>query len=60
MPVTILCPNLTCRSVLQVPDKARGKKVRCGRCGLTFSVPAQPGGKIEAPKELSADHPSKA
>ena len=37
--VTIMCPNLTCRSVLRVPDKVRGKIVRCGECGMTFTVP---------------------
>jgi hypothetical protein len=25
--------------VLQVPDNARGKKVRCGKCGRNFRVP---------------------
>ena len=39
MPVTMLCPNLKCRAVLQVPDSKRGKKVRCGQCGTAFMVP---------------------
>jgi len=39
MPVTLICPNLKCRTILQVPDKARGKKVKCGRCGRNFVVP---------------------
>ncbi|HSW47385.1 MAG TPA: hypothetical protein VLM89_17615 [Phycisphaerae bacterium] len=39
MPVTLICPNLKCRTILQVPDIVRGKKVRCGRCGRTFVVP---------------------
>lgn len=40
MPVTLLCPNLRCRAVLQVPDTVRGKTVRCGHCGTVFAVPA--------------------
>lgn len=40
MPVTIICPNLRCRSLLRVPDAVRGKKVRCGKCGKDFLVPA--------------------
>ncbi len=39
MAVTLFCPNLKCRSILQVPDSTRGKKVRCGQCGTTFLVP---------------------
>ncbi len=38
--ITIQCPNLTCRAVLQVPEKVRGKKIRCGKCDLCFMVPA--------------------
>jgi hypothetical protein len=40
MAVTLLCPNLRCRAILQVPDACRGKRVRCGQCGITLSVPA--------------------
>jgi hypothetical protein len=39
--VIIICPNLRCRSVLQVPETVRGKKVRCGHCGTHFVVPAR-------------------
>lgn len=39
MDVTLLCPNLNCKAVLQVPEAARGKTVRCGHCGQTFRVP---------------------
>jgi len=42
MAVTLFCPSLKCRSILQVPDGVRGKKVRCGNCGTTFIVPAKP------------------
>ncbi len=38
--VTIMCPKLTCRAVLQVPEKVRGKKVRCARCNTCFEVPS--------------------
>lgn len=37
--IIVICPNLRCRSVLQVPEHARGKKVRCGHCGQHFLVP---------------------
>ena len=39
MPVTVLCPKLRCRAILQVPDSVRGKRVRCGECGASFLVP---------------------
>ncbi len=39
MPVTMLCPNLKCRKVLQVPDEVRGKQVRCSHCGSLIAVP---------------------
>lgn len=40
MAVTILCPKLQCRAILQVPEGVRGKRVRCGECGAAFLVPA--------------------
>jgi len=40
MPVTVMCPNLRCRATLSVPDKVRGKRVRCPQCSITFQVPA--------------------
>lgn len=39
MAITIICPNLRCRGILQVPDAVRGRKVRCGKCGKDFLVP---------------------
>jgi hypothetical protein len=39
MLVTLLCPNLKCRRVLQVPDTTRGHRVRCGHCGQVLMVP---------------------
>jgi hypothetical protein len=44
MSVTLLCPNLRCRAILQVPDACRGKKVRCGQCGIALAVPAKTDG----------------
>jgi predicted Zn finger-like uncharacterized protein len=57
MPVTILCPKLTCRAVLRVPDNVRGKRVRCSGCGTTFFVPKvgreEPPVKTEPPVETA-------
>ena len=39
--IRIMCPNLKCRSVLAVPTTARGKLVRCKKCGTTIMIPAQ-------------------
>ena len=39
MIITLQCPRLSCRAVLQVPETVRGKRVRCGKCGSTFIVP---------------------
>ena len=41
MAITLFCPNLKCRSILQVPDDTRGKKVKCGQCGTAFFVPTK-------------------
>jgi len=49
--VIIICPNLRCRSVLQVPEAVRGKKVRCGHCGTPFVVPARQAVTAASPKE---------
>jgi len=38
--VRIMCPNLTCRKVLSIPDVARGKTVRCKSCGTNIRIPA--------------------
>lgn len=56
MPVTVICPNLRCRSVLQVPEETRGKRVRCGRCGKNFRVPE----KIGRGQASTPDKPEKA
>lgn len=52
--VRVMCPNLRCRSILAVPNEARGKMVRCRNCGMNIMVPP----KAAAPS-IEAD-PEKA
>ncbi len=40
--IRIMCPNLKCRSILVVPDTARGKNVKCSNCATLFKIPSQP------------------
>jgi hypothetical protein len=51
MPLTIICPNLKCRGVLQVPESVRGQKVRCGKCGNNLIVPPAATTKPADPKK---------
>ncbi len=37
--IRIMCPNLSCQRVLAVPVIARGKIVRCRRCGMNVKIP---------------------
>jgi hypothetical protein len=37
--IRIMCPNLTCKRILAVPNTARGKLVRCRGCGINLRVP---------------------
>lgn len=37
--VMMICPNLKCRKVLQVPAKYRGQQVKCHYCNSLFAVP---------------------
>ena len=37
MPVKVRCKG--CQKVLTIPDKARGKKIRCPQCEMTIRVP---------------------
>lgn len=39
--IRIMCPNLKCRSILVVPETARGKNVKCSNCASLFRIPAQ-------------------
>lgn len=52
--VRMICPNLSCRKVLSVPQSARGKMVRCRHCGMRIQVPAP---RI-APALDAADQPT--
>ena len=36
----IMCPHLTCRTVLTVPMEARGKVVKCSKCGRSTRIPS--------------------
>jgi RNase P subunit RPR2 len=50
--VRIMCPNLTCRKVLSIPEVARGKTVRCKTCGTNIRIPSNktaPANKTEFP-----------
>ena len=35
----MICPNLKCRKVLQVPAKYRGQQVKCHYCSTLFAIP---------------------
>ncbi len=37
--IRVMCPNLRCRSILNIPVSVRGKIVRCARCGFRVKVP---------------------
>ena len=37
--IRVKCPNLSCQRVLAVPVHARGKIVRCSRCGTNIRIP---------------------
>jgi len=52
--IRIMCPNLGCRRILSVPDSARGKLVRCRKCGMTIRIPAKGDSGTEAPAEPAA------
>ncbi len=39
--VKIMCPKLTCRKILAVPETARGKTVKCKSCSTIIKVPAK-------------------
>ena len=59
--IRIMCPNLSCQRVLAVPDRARGKLVRCRSCGTNIRIPATrpqpslPGVDSHRPDELGPD-----
>ncbi|MEO1128686.1 MAG: hypothetical protein AAFX05_03145 [Planctomycetota bacterium] len=53
--VRIMCPNLKCRSVLGVPDHARGKLVRCKKCGTNIMIPKKKTTPPPAPVAATPD-----
>ena len=55
--VRIMCPNLTCRKVLSIPDVARGKTVRCKSCGTNIRIPAT---KPAAPSHTEQQRPTES
>ena len=58
-PIRIMCPNLTCRKILAVPQSARGKTVRCRGCGTNIKVPI-PSAADPAPAAQSSSKPGAA
>lgn len=55
--VRVMCPNLRCRSILAVPNEARGKMVRCRSCGMNIMVP--PKATAPAPEDAAAEKKDK-
>lgn len=52
--IRLMCPNLRCRTLLSVPQTARGKNVRCRLCGTRIQVPTKPEPKKPAPVTAEA------
>lgn len=55
-PITLLCPKLSCRAILRVPDTSRGQRVRCDNCQTAFLVPQK---KKQDQKSATGTNPSK-
>ena len=53
MPVPVVCPD--CTAKLKAPDKARGKALKCPKCGGRIAVPAEPA--AAAPAKAAAKGP---
>lgn len=56
--IRIMCPNMKCRTLLSVPAIARGKSIRCGKCGNTMRVPAAPRPMTPTTAEAGDDKPT--
>src|ERR1700733_13685629 len=54
MPVKVRCPQ--CEHVINAPDRARGKAVKCPECGKAVRVPAEKA--VPAAKKAAAPPPS--
>ena len=60
MSVTVLCPNLSCKAILHVPDNMRGQMIRCGQCGTYLTVPPNRGDSGSNPSTSGGDQASRA
>ena len=59
MPVKVRCPE--CQKVLQAPDAARGKAIKCPECAARVPVPAGDAAESPAkPKKPAAKAPPAA
>jgi aspartate carbamoyltransferase regulatory subunit len=58
--VVMICPNLKCRKVLQVPAQFRGQRVRCHYCNTTFAVPLAKTEKSPAPRHTPSNDGAKS
>ena len=63
--IRIICPNLKCKAILSVPERARGRSVRCRMCGMRVRIPAlaaasskSPAASADAADGGAADGPS--
>ncbi|GAB5495542.1 MAG: hypothetical protein Phyf2KO_06220 [Phycisphaerales bacterium] len=54
--IRIMCPNLSCRKLLAVPESARSKTVRCKACQTAIRVPEAQSQQVasEPPAEKSS------
>lgn len=59
MPVTLICPNLTCGQTVVAPDALRGKVVRCAHCGKHFVVPVR-AGELPSKDDANGNNKKKA
>jgi len=46
--IRIMCPKLTCRRMLSVPESSRGRVVRCRNCGTNIRVPERADNKQQS------------
>jgi len=53
--VRIMCPNLSCRKLLAVPESARSKTVRCKACHTAIRVP-----EAQVPQPQKSDEQKKS
>lgn len=56
MPIPVHCPQ--CRTLYQVGEQLRGKRVRCKSCQETFLIPASPAAAAEPRPRPAADEAS--